>query len=69
MQLENRVTPLITQAQSMLRECHFENMQIKEMIRRFDEIISEKVNKVALEQYSKDAKSLFVSVDDNKRSY
>jgi hypothetical protein len=33
------------------------------MIRRFDEVISEKVNKVALEKYSKEAAELYVTVD------
>jgi hypothetical protein len=47
--MEQRVTPLVEQTIQMLDTCAQENGQIKEMIRRFDEIISEKVNKVALE--------------------
>ena len=39
---------------------------MKEMIRRFDEVISEKVSKVALDQYAKDARTLFVTVSDYK---
>ena len=60
-EMEKRVTPLVEQAVEMLETCTLENGQIKEMIRRFDEVISEKVNKVALEQYSKDANGLFVT--------
>jgi hypothetical protein len=60
-EMENRVTPLVEQAVEMLETCTLENGQIKEMIRRFDEVISEKVNKVALEQYSKDANGLYVT--------
>ena len=59
--MEKRVTPLVGQAIDLLQTCSYENGQIKEMIRRFDEVISEKVNKVALEQYSKDAKGLYVT--------
>lgn len=59
--MEKRVTPLVEQAVEMLETCTLENGQIKEMIRRFDEVISEKVNKVALEQYSKDANGLYVT--------
>ena len=39
---------------------------MKEMIRRFDEVISEKASKVALDQYAKDARTLFVTVSDYK---
>ena len=60
-EMEKRVTPLVEQAVEMLETCTLENGQIKEMIRRFDEVISEKVNKVALEQYSKDANGLYVT--------
>ena len=60
-EMEKRVTPLVEQAVEMLETCTHENGQIKEMIRRFDEVISEKVNKVALEQYSKDANGLYVT--------
>ena len=60
-EMEKRVTPLAEQALELLETCSIENGQIKEMIRRFDEVISEKVNKVALEQYSKDANGLFVT--------
>jgi len=59
--MEKRVTPLVEQAVQMLETCTLENGQIKEMIRRFDEVVSEKVNKVALEQYSKDANRLYVT--------
>ena len=41
---------------------------MKEMIRRFDEVISEKASKVALDQYAKDAKTLFVTVSDYKNA-
>ena len=41
---------------------------MKEMIRRFDEVISEKVSKVTLEQYSKDARALYITVFDFKNS-
>ena len=60
-EMEKRVTPLVEQAVEKLETCTHENGQIKEMIRRFDEVISDKVNKVALEQYSKDANGLYVT--------
>ena len=62
-EMENRVTPLAEQAIEMLETCSNENGQIKEMICRFDEVISEKVNKFALEKYSKEAAGLYVTVD------
>lgn len=47
--MEQRVTPLAEQAIDMLQTCSDDNNQMKEMMRRFDEVISEKVNKFSLE--------------------
>jgi hypothetical protein len=58
--METRITPLIEQANQMLKTSIEDNRQMKEMIRRFDEVLSDKVSKVSLDQYSKDAKALYV---------
>ncbi len=34
---------------------------MKEMVLRFDEVLSDKLNKITLEQYQRDAKATFLS--------
>jgi hypothetical protein len=60
--MENRVTPMLNQANSHLEIYRDENAQMKQMIIRFDEVISDKINKIALETYAKEAKSFYLSI-------
>ena len=60
--MENRVTPLVEKGNQMLLSCSQENQQMKEMIRRFDEVLSEKASKVSLDQYSQDAKTTYITI-------
>jgi len=62
--MENRVTPLLSQANALLETYRDENAQMKQMILRFDEVISDKINKIALETYAQEAKSLYLPITE-----
>ena len=68
-QMEARIKPMIQNCEKMLSGYTDEQAQFKEVIRRFDEVLIDKVNKSALEKMQSNNSLTYLTKEESNKNY